>query len=194
MNIGIYLYADAEVLDFAGPYEVFATAGRLSPDRDIQVCLIGETGEMITARNGFRVVPDYGLNDHPPLDLMLVPGGIHTREMHNPKAIDWIKRQAQTVKLVTSVCTGAFLLAEAGLLTGRRATTHWEDMADLRQSYPDIAVIDNVRWVKDGTLITSGGIAAGIDMALYLVSQIADEALARQTARQMEYPWPPKST
>jgi transcriptional regulator GlxA family with amidase domain len=185
MNIGIYIYDDVEVLDFAGPYEVFAVASRLrSGDR---VSLIGETGEVVSARNGFRVIPDHRIDDHPRLDVLIVPGGVHTAELGKPAVIDWIRRQAAVAELVASVCTGAFLLAEAGLLDGRPVTTHWEDIADLRSFYPELDVRENVRWLRSGPIATSAGISAGIDMSLALLAELHDEQLARSTARQMEY-------
>lgn len=188
-NVGIYVYDDAEVLDFAGPFEVFSTAARLAPAAGLSVFLIGESGRPVVARNGFRVLPHHAITDHPGIDVLVVPGGVHGGELGKPAVIDWIAHQAVTADWVTSVCTGAFLLARAGLLDGRRVTTHWEDIPDLRHDCPSLDVMEDTRWVEDGNRITSAGIAAGIDMSLYLVSRITDPALALRTARQMEYPW-----
>lgn len=190
MNAGIYIYDDAEVLDFAGPYEVFAVASRLQTEGEqIAVSLIGETGETVRARNGFRVIPDCHFDDHPSLDVLIVAGGVHTAELGKPRVIGWIRSVANKADLVASVCTGAFLLAEADLLDGLTVTTHWEDIPDLRASYPSLDVQENVRWLRTGRVATSAGISAGIDMSLALVAELYGETLAERTARQMEYEW-----
>jgi transcriptional regulator GlxA family with amidase domain len=190
MNIAIFIYDQAEVLDFSGPFEVFSTASRVCPDGNpFSVFLIGETGQVVAARAGYRVVPAYSFTDHPAIDILVVPGGVHTGEMQKPNVIQWISRQGQQAKLVASVCTGAFLLAEARLLTTQNATTHWEDINDLQTRYPDLTVRADVRWIDEGTIVTSGGICAGIDMSLHLVSKLHSVKLAEKTARQMEYNW-----
>jgi transcriptional regulator GlxA family with amidase domain len=189
MNIGIFVYDDAEVLDFAGPFEVFSTASRLDDRAEIGVFLIGETGNLVVARNGFAVKPEFAIEHHPKIDLLLVPGGVHTNELCKKNVIDWIREQAATDLQVASVCTGAFLLAEAGLLDGRTVTTHWEDIHELRSGYPNITVSEGVRWVDDGPITTSAGISAGIDMSLSIVASRFGRDLARRTARQMEYIW-----
>jgi transcriptional regulator GlxA family with amidase domain len=120
-----------------------------------------------------------------------VPGGIVDQPRGSPRTLDWIRRTAATAELVTSVCTGAFLLAEAGLLDGLRATTHWEDAADLRREFPAVDVVDDQFWVDRGRVVTSAGIAAGIDMCLHLVARLQDEDFARTAARQMVYDWRP---
>ena len=190
MNIGIYIYNQAEVLDFAGPFEVFSTASRVCPDRDpFTAFLVSQTGEMVTARAGFRVAPDYGFADHPAIDVLIVVGGVHTAEMLKPPVLAWIAQQAKTATGVASVCTGAFLLAAAQVITTEAVTTHWEDIPDLRQQFPQLEVREGRRWVDAETVVTSGGISAGIDMSLYLVSKLHSRALAEKTARQMEFDW-----
>ncbi|MGD8368519.1 MAG: DJ-1/PfpI family protein [Desulfobacterales bacterium] len=190
MNIGIYIYDQAEVLDFSGPFEVFSTASRVCPDGSpFTVFLIGETGTVVTARAGYRVVPAYGIHDHPPIDVLIVAGGVHDAEIRKAGVVAWIARQAKTAKIVASVCTGAFLLAEAGLLAGKNATTHRDDIESLKRRYPDLAVHASVRWVDERSVATSAGISAGIDMSLHLVGRLHSASLARKTARQMEYDW-----
>lgn len=190
MNIGIYIYDQAEVLDFSGPFEVFTTASRICPSGEpFTVFLVGETGQVVTARGAYKVIPTYGFHNHPPVDVLVVVGGVHTEEMHKPNVIDWISQQAKKAKLVASVCTGAFLLAQAEILTTQNVTTHWEDIPDLRASYPDLTVHGSTRWVDEGSVVTSGGISAGIDMSLHLVSRLHSAELAEKTARQMEYNW-----
>ena len=190
MNIGIYIYEQAEVLDFAGPFEVFSTASRVCTDGNpFTVFLVSQTGEMVTARAGFRVASDYGFDHHPAIDVLIVVGGIHTAEMFKPPVIAWITQQAKTTRLVASVCTGAFLLAAAQVITTEPVTTHWEDIPDLRQQFPNLDVKEGIRWVDAETVVTSGGISAGIDMSLYLVSRLHSQALAEKTAKQMEFDW-----
>ena len=190
MNIGIYIYDDAEVLDFSGPFEVFSTASRLSaPPGYFNVFLIAQELRPVSARAGYLVVPHYSIEDHPALDVLIVAGGVHTAELEKPEVIDWVSRTAARTDLVASVCTGAFLLARAGVLTGLDATTHWEDQQALADSFPDVNVIGNQRWVDQGKYVTSGGISAGIDMSLHLVSRLTSPALAVKTTRQMEYDW-----
>jgi transcriptional regulator GlxA family with amidase domain len=190
MNVGIYIYDNAEVLDFSGPFEVFATANRLTPAKDAyHVCLIGETGDSVSARAGFNVTPHYSFQNHPGLDILIVAGGIHHDEMAKPAVLQWLYSQAQQADIVASVCTGAFLLAEAGVLSHQKVTTHWEDIPELRSRYPSLRVIENQRWVDDGNIITSAGISAGIDMSLHLVGKTTNKALAERTSRQMEYVW-----
>lgn len=190
MNVGIYIYDNAEVLDFSGPFEVFSTAARVSKDPNLfRVYLIGETGSIVTARAGFKVIPDYSIHNHPPLDLLVVVGGVHTGEMEKDNVMAWLAQQRAQVPLIATVCTGVFLLANATDLSNLKVTTHWEDIPDLRQQFPDLNVQENIRWVDEGNLVSSGGISAGIDMSLYLVSRLCNRDLAERTARQMEYDW-----
>lgn len=190
MNIGIFIYPDAEVLDFSGPFEVFSTANRLSSIGEPFVpLLIAETLDPVAARGGYSVNPRCTMYDHPPLDVLIVAGGVHTEVMKNTAVTDWVAHIARNAQLVASVCTGAFVLAEAGLLRGLSATTHWEDIPELKSGYPDVAVIEQQRWVDQGQIVTSGGISAGIDMSLHLVARLTSVALAERTARQMEFDW-----
>lgn len=195
ITIGIYIYDDVEVLDFTGPLEVFSTASRVNkrlhpddPDR-FRVILIAATQKPIIARAGLLVMPMETLETNPSLDVLILPGGVIDREIMRDETIKWILKVTSNVSLVASICTGAFLLAKAGLLDGRQCTTHWEDVGDLRKMFPMVSVLDNVRWVESGNIITSAGISAGIDMSLRIVEMLADTDLAIKTARQMEYVW-----
>lgn len=190
MNIGIFIYDQAEVLDFSGPFEVFSTSSRLNTSGELfNVFLIGETGEAVNARGSFSVNPTFGFHDHPKIDVLIVVGGVHTGEIKKPKVLKWIASEANKAKLVASVCTGAFLLAEAGVLKNQNVTTHWEDIPNLRKNYTKLIVHENKRWIDEGNIVTSGGISAGIDMSLYLVSKLHSIELAEKTARQMEFDW-----
>nr|WP_321458121.1 DJ-1/PfpI family protein [uncultured Cohaesibacter sp.] len=192
--IGILLYSGVEVLDFSGPFEVLTTASRVAGKRGedfpFAPVLIAENMDAVDARADYRVLPDHSFDDHPPLEVLLVPGGVHEAQLENVKLLGWVKRQAESVSLLTSVCTGAFILAEAGCVSDQKTmTTHWEDIPDFRTRYPAIECVENVRWVEDGDLISSAGISAGIDMALHMVARLGSEELAEQTARQMDFDW-----
>ncbi|WP_135443246.1 DJ-1/PfpI family protein [Vibrio tasmaniensis] len=188
MNIGIYIYNQAEVLDFSGPFEVFSTAKRLGAE-DLNVFLISEYAGPVIARGGFKVLADYSLNNHPKIDLLMVVGGVHTDEINKPNVLDWLASVSGSASQVVSVCTGAFLLAQTGLLKGLEVTTHWEDISDLASQFPDLDVVSDKRWVTSGKFTTSGGISAGIDMSLHLVSVHSGLLFAKKVARQMEYSW-----
>ncbi len=190
MNVGIYIYDDAEVLDFSGPFEVFSVASRfLDDDKKFNTFLISENKTIISARGGYMVNSHFTFENHPSLDILIVVGGVHTNEVKKINVINWIKEQSKSVKLIASVCTGAFLLAQAKVITTQRVTTHWEDIKDLKSDYPTLNVVDNVRWVDEGDIVTSAGISAGIDMSLHLVSKIQGYALAQKTAKQMQFDW-----
>ena len=191
MNIGIYIYDEAEVLDFSGPFEVFTTASRVckTTTKPFDVFLISETGKEVVARAGYKVIPNYGFHNHPRIDVLIVSGGVHTNELKKLEVINWIATQSRHVKLMASVCTGAFLLAKSQVLKKHRVTTHWEDIEDLKEMFPELTVVKGVRWVDEGDVVTSGGISAGIDMSLHLVSRLQNVALAEDTAKQMEFLW-----
>jgi transcriptional regulator GlxA family with amidase domain len=195
-RVGILIFPAVEVLDFCGPYEVFSVT-RLDEERrredssPFEVLLVAQTAEPVVATGGLRVIPDVTLDACPVLDILVVPGGWGTRrEIGNQRLLTWIAERATQVETLTSVCTGAMLLGQAGLLDGLRATTHWRSLDQMRQSFPAITVEDKLHVVEDGRVLTSAGISAGIDMALRVVAQYCGEAVGRATARHMEYPFP----
>jgi transcriptional regulator GlxA family with amidase domain len=190
ITTGILVFEDAEELDFVGPWEVF-TMARFGHEED-RVVTVAQRPEPVRCAKGLRVLPDHAFSDAPPLDVVLVPGGQGTRrEMGNPELLGWLRRVAPGCTWVTSVCTGAVLLHEAGLARGRRVTTHWGFVESLRKR-GDVEVLEKVRYVRDGNLVTAAGVSAGIDMALWLVGQIHGVDHARQVQRFMEYdPAPP---
>jgi len=189
LHVGIYLYDNAEVLDFSGPFEVFSTANRLVAEPAFNVFLVGETGDQIIARGGFHVTPNYGFHNHPPIDVLIVVGGVHSQELLKPNVLKWITANAQRAKLIASVCTGVFLLAKAGVIQRESVTTHWEDIPDLRRDFPSLNVKENTPWVDEGRIVSSAGISAGIGMSLHLVSRLISQDVALLTARQMEFDW-----
>ncbi|UQZ77414.1 AraC family transcriptional regulator [Niallia circulans] len=188
-KIGIFLFNDVEVLDFAGPFEVFSVTAREEGSKPFIVQTISETGQMIRARNGLKVYPDYSFQTMPKFDLLIIPGGLgaREREVHNKTVINWIKEQMGEVQWMASVCTGALLLAEAGLLDGLNATTHWASLTRLKEEYPQVNVVKKVKFVDEGRIITSGGISAGINMSFHLVKRLAGVKIAKETAKRMEY-------
>lgn len=194
-NIGIFVFDEVEVLDFAGPFEVFSTASRIyrryfsDTHPPFEVFTVGESCCMVRTRGGLIVKPQFGFFEHPQIDILLIPGGVISAELEKPKVISWITVQSHNAKLIASVCTGAFLIGKAGLLAGKSATTHWEDIDDLRANLPHTKIIDHTRWVDEGKVITSAGISAGLDMSLHIVSRFIGKELATKTARQMDYKW-----
>jgi len=195
-RVGILVFDDVEMLDFCGPYEVFATT-RLDESRrqeepsPFESILVAENAGPVTASGGLRVLPDHTLEDCPPLDILLAPGGWGVRrELHNGELLDWLRDRAREVKTLASVCTGAMLLGEAVLLDGRRATTHWRSLDWMQESFPSVTVERGLHVVDEGEVITSAGISAGIDLALALVDRCCGEDVAHATARHMEYPYP----
>ena len=194
-TVGILIFDDVEVLDFCGPFEVFSVTRPLPTSDDdgedrplFRVVTIAERPGIVRCTGGLLVQPHHSVDDHPPLDVLVVPGGRGTRrERTNPVLLGWIAAQDRRTSLTTSVCTGSFLLAANGLLDGRRATTHWGSIGWLRAAHPAVDVKDDQRVVDEGRIVTSAGISAGIDMALHLVARLHGEAVARLTARRMEY-------
>ncbi len=171
-TIGILLFPEAEELDFVGPYEVLGMFAK-HIDKEWQVITVAQTAAPVLCAKGLRVIPDHTFDTCPPLDIILIPGGFGTRqEEKNEALLGFVRRAAARCRWVTSVCTGAFILRKAGLLAGRRATTHWASMDRLRGD-PQIEAVEE-RFVQDGNVITAAGVSAGIDMALYLVGQIRD--------------------
>jgi transcriptional regulator GlxA family with amidase domain len=188
---GLLIFEGAEELDFAGPWEVFTVSAMLRDQGDRAV-LIGERPGPVRCSKGMRVIADHTFDDHPPLEVLLVPGGMGTRrEVSNPAVIDWIRATSANVTWTTSVCTGALLLHEAGPARGRRVATH-HGFEDALQARGDITVVRDARYVVDGSLVTSQGVSAGIDMALWLIGRIHGREHARAVRRNIQYePAPP---
>jgi len=193
--VGILLFDNVEVLDFAGPFEVLSRA-RLTPGVDsrltedsapFRVVTIAPSRDAIRAVGGLCVIPDYSIADAPAVDVLIVPGGVGTRAlMRDDVALRWIRGVAKRATLVASVCTGALVLAQAGLLSGRRATTHWAAFDLLASLDSSVRVERGARVVDDG-VVTSAGVSAGIDMAFLVVERFCGLAVAEETAHYIEY-------
>ena len=195
-RLGIILFNDIEVLDFCGPFEVFSVT-RLNEDlrreqsSPFAISLIAQDATTIVTTGGMKVIPDVTFENCPPLDILVVPGGWGTRrEMYNQVLLDFVRQQAAQVETLASVCTGALILGNAGLLNGLRATTHWRSLEMMQQLFPQVSVDYTSHVVSQGKVITSAGISAGIEMALQIVAQYYGEHTARLTARHMEYSYP----
>jgi len=190
-NYGLLIFDGAEELDFVGPWEVFTVSAMIRDQGDTAV-LIAEHAGPVRCSKGMRVLPDHTFDDSPPLDVLLVPGGMGTRrEVSNPPLLDWIRAMSATTAWTTSVCTGALLLHEAGPARGRRVATHHSFEQSLRER-GNITVISDARYVVDGNLVTSQGVSAGIDMALWLVGALHGREHSRTVRRYMQYePAPP---
>jgi len=187
---GIVLYPDFEELDAVGPYEVIGMLAKI--DRDWRVFTVAEKAGPVRAFSGLNILADYSFDDAPPLDIILVPGGLGSRkEMDNPAMLQYVRKAGEGAEWVTSVCTGAMILQRAGFLSGRPATTHWGAIHELK-ALGDVDVKEGARYVHDDNVITSAGVSAGIDMALYLVSLLKDGNTAKSVQKMMEYyPEPP---
>jgi transcriptional regulator GlxA family with amidase domain len=194
-TVGILIFDDVEVLDFAGPFEVFSRtrlqggvdARRGEEGAPFQVLTVARSAAPVQAIGGLQVTPHHSFATVPRIDVLLVPGGFGTRRLlEDAEVLDWVRRTAAAAELVTSVCTGSLLLARVGLLEGKRATTHWAALDLLRQQL-GVEVVSDQRWVDDG-VITSAGVAAGIDMSFYVVEKLHGRAVADETARYIEYP------
>jgi len=192
-NIGIFLYERVEDLDFCGPLEVLQIAASVRGQReqkpDWHVFTVAEEPHLLKTSGELLIQPTYSFQDHPPIDLLLFPGGAVDFQLEKSTVIEWVRKVTQNTQLNTSVCNGAFLLGEAGLLDGHTATSHWSEIDRLAERYPKTTVRRDVRWVDEGNLVTSAGISAGIDMSLHLVERLAGRELAEKIARYMEYRW-----
>jgi transcriptional regulator GlxA family with amidase domain len=194
-NVAILLFDEVEVLDFAGPFEIFSVTGLASGDeRLFNVYTVAEKPGTISARNNLIVQPHYTIANCPPPDLFVIPGGYGSRAaMRNPTILDWVKQQHERTELTLSVCTGALVLATAGLLDGLQSTTHYGSYDRLAELAPQTTVIRGVRYVDNGKVITSAGVQAGMDMALHVVARLLGDEVARETAHYIEYVWEPET-
>lgn len=189
-TVVLLLFPDVEVLDFAGPFEVFSVAADSITPAPFRVVTAAASCNQLTAIGGLKVVPDHDLTSCPQADILLIPGGNGSRNaMRDEQILAWLAQQAARAEIVASICTGALLLGKLGLLDGLRATTHWCAIEELRALSAKIDVQPQARFIDNGKYLTSGGITAGIDMSLYLVKRLAGQALVDLVIREMEYDW-----
>lgn len=196
LMVGILIFDQVEVLDVAGPFEVFSVTRlnemrRFDDASPFRLVLIAESLDQVSAIGGLRLTPDVTFDGCPELDLLLVPGGSGTRkEVHNTTVVKWILHKASRTRLTASVCTGSSLLGKAGLLDGRNATTHWRAFDFLSSCAPKAHIKKDVQFTLEEPIFTSAGVAAGIDLALRIVSHFFGSNVGQATAKHMEYPYP----
>jgi transcriptional regulator GlxA family with amidase domain len=184
-TLGVVLYRGFELLDVFGPLEAFGNLPGV-----VRVVTVAEQSGPVASAQATRAIADHGFADAPPLDLILVPGGIGSREeAENPALLRWLRERAERAEIVMSVCTGTAILARAGLLDGRRATTNKAFFRWVADQGPKVEWVHRARWVDDGKLVTSSGVSAGIDMALHVIARLTDRATSEAVARLMEYDW-----
>ncbi|WP_438481154.1 DJ-1/PfpI family protein [Oleiharenicola lentus] len=189
-HVAILVFPEVEILDFAGPFEVFAVTNELTGFETFHTFTVAENPGSTRARNGLKIVPDHTLETAPQPHVLVVPGGFGTRALlKKPGVLEWIRQRARKAEHVVSVCTGALVLGQAGLLNGLRATTHFENFAELAAVAPTTDIDHTARFTDNGHVLTSAGISAGIDVSLHLVAKLLGADAAAQTARYMEYPW-----
>jgi transcriptional regulator GlxA family with amidase domain len=189
-TVALLLFPDVEVLDFAGPFEVFSVAAQAREPAAFKVVTVALNDAPLDAVGGLTVVPDYALENAPQADILLIPGGNGSRRaMRDQRILEWVAAQARGAEIVASICTGALILGKLGLLDGLRATTHWTAIDELKSVSDKINVQPQARFIDNGKYLTSGGITAGIDMSLYLVKRLTDQALVDMVIAEMEYDW-----
>ncbi|MCA9858723.1 MAG: DJ-1/PfpI family protein [Thermomicrobiales bacterium] len=190
-TVGILVFEEVEVLDFCGPFEVFASAqDPQTGERAFDVSIVAETTGIVSCRGGLLVKPHTDFSNAPQFDLIVAPGGYGTRaQKDNPALIDWIGRQHHGTEITISVCTGLYLLAAAGLVDELPVTTHWAAFDEAREFFPDLQLVSDQRVIDTGNVVTSAGVSAGIDMALAMVERLLGRTAAEETARDMEYDW-----
>lgn len=189
-STAILLFDQIEVLDFAGPFEVFSVTDALAGNKLFKVFTVAETPGTILTTNGLKVVPEHTFESAPAPDILIIPGGFGTRALlKKPSVLEWIRTRAKRAEIVASVCTGSLLLAKAGLLDQQPATTHYLSFDLLRELAPNAIVHEDKRFLDNGHIATSAGISAGIDLSLHLVARLEGISVAEGTARHMEYHW-----
>jgi transcriptional regulator GlxA family with amidase domain len=187
-NVAILIFPEVEVLDFAGPFEVFAVADELRGYTTFNTFTVASSPGSVRARNGLKVVPDFTLENCPSPHVLVIPGGFGTRALlQQPALLEWVRLKARDAELVMSVCTGALVLARIGLLDGLRVTTHHELLPMLAEMAPKATVDPSRRFHDNGRILTAAGISAGIDCSLHAVGRLLGDEAARQTAAYMEY-------
>jgi transcriptional regulator GlxA family with amidase domain len=193
-NVAVFIHEGVELLDFAGPGEVFAAARAAGGGRAFNVYTVAAAPELITSQGFLSVKPQYTFENAPRPDIVVLPGGNTGIPLQNPKVIEWVKSTSQDAEVMISVCTGAFLLARAGLLDGKEVTTHWGSIERLKSEFPKATVLENRRFLDNGRVITTAGVSAGIDGALHVVDRLLGREAASRTARYMEYLWTPEKS
>ncbi len=188
LNVGIFLFSNVELLDFAGPYEVFSVTSELNDYQLFKVFTVTEDGKEIRSVNGLKVMPDFSFDNHPPIDILVIPGGVGTKsEMNKPAVLDWVRQNYQGSKFTFSVCSGARILGRLGLLDNLESVTHHEVIPELREIAPSTVIKSDQRFTDNGRILTSAGISAGIDLSLDMVEKLHGLEVRNKTMVYMEY-------
>jgi transcriptional regulator GlxA family with amidase domain len=186
--VAILLFDDVEVLDFAGPFEVFSVTAQLSNYQSLEVKTVGKTKSLIRAKNGLQVMPDLGIDALGQVDILVIPGGDGSKKViADPEIMDWISQRAENAQTIFSVCSGTRILAQLGYLANQQFTTHHEVFDDILEIEPTAVPDKEARFVDNGKFMTAAGVAAGIDLSLYVVEKYFGEEVKKKTARYMEY-------
>lgn len=189
-QVAILIFDDVEVLDFAGPFEVFNVASQMIAPKPLDVFTLAKTDAPIKARGALSIIPHYTFQNCPTPDILLIPGGRGARVlMHDDESLEFIRGHAARLDYLLSVCTGALVLGKAGLLDGLRVTTHHDAFDELREVVPTAKIIEDERYTTNAKIWTSGGISAGIDMALHLLRQLVPPADYTAVVDEMEWMW-----
>ena len=187
-QVGILLFDDIELLDFAGPYEVFSVTAELNDYEFFKVFTITQDGKAIRTVNGLKVFPDFGFDNHPKIDILIIPGGAGTKiQMQKEEVLKWIKENHSNSMITMSVCSGARLLGKSGLLDGIECTTHHEVTENLQEIAPKAIIKKDRRFIGSDKLFTSAGISAGIDLSLHIVEKLCGAETVKKTKVYMEY-------
>jgi len=193
-NVAIFIFDDVEVLDFAGPFEVFNVTGEVIDPAPFNTYTVALTEEPIKARGKLSINPHYSIDNFPTPDIILLPGGDGRRRlMTDERVLNWVAKHVDNLEKLLSVCTGAFYIAHSGLLNGLSATTHHGAFPEFKETFPDVKLIKDKRYVENGKIITAGGISAGIDMSLYVVEQLLGKEKLALTLEEMEWQWHPSA-
>lgn len=189
-NVAIFIFDDVEVLDFAGPFEVFNVTSDVVDPTPFNTYTVALTEEPVKARGNLSINPNYSIDNCPTPDIILLPGGDGRRHlMKDGRVLSWITKHVDNIEKLLSVCTGAFYIAHSGLLNGLSATTHHGAFSEFRETFPDVTLTEDKRYVENGKIITAGGISAGIDMSLYVVEQLLGKEKLSLTLEEMEWQW-----
>lgn len=191
-TVGLLVYDQCELLDFAGPCQVFNSANRVLPDPPFEVRILGVQGGPVQTVGGIRIFPEISVYEAPHLDILLLPGGPGRRvQMNQEPLLAWIRERSLHTQWLLTVCTGSFILGRTGLLDGRHATTHHSAYDEFREAFPATRLVAGVKWVEDGPILSSGGISAGIDLCLHVLDLVLGPDAGASTARHMEYDFDP---
>ena len=187
-NVGIYMFNKVELLDFAGPYEVFSSTSESNDHKAFKVFTVSEDGGAIKSVNGLIVIPDYSFDNHPKIDILIIPGGEGTKnEIKKKKVMEWVNKTQGSAEIMATVCSGARIPAVLGLLDDLEATTHHSVIEDVKKLAPKVTIDHTKRFIDNGKIMTSGGISAGIDLSLHIVKKLCGEETANKTMEYMEY-------